>query len=84
MNKSKDKKEVGLSRIRQRKSYKMFKKWLQFLNRKPSRRTILKRLYEELDGRYAFGSERNSAFACESLELLASDEKLTKNDEVKP
>ena len=62
-------------RIRKRASYRMFKELLDFLNTEPSKADILKEIWKLLDGRFAFGSEKNSDAACESLELLLSDAK---------
>lgn len=63
-------------KIRKRQSYEMFAGMLEFLNTKPSKKTILQRLYRELDKRYSFGSERNSTYADESLRLLIKDKQL--------
>jgi len=63
-------------RIRQRRSYRTFEQLLRFLNRRPSKRSMLRRLYKELDGAYAFGSCRNSVYAHESVELLIKDRRL--------
>jgi len=64
-------------RIRERASYEMFKKLLDFLNTNPSREEVLKAVYNLLDSRRLFGSERNAGTAYESLKQVLSDARQT-------
>lgn len=62
--------------IRKRRSYGMFQELLEFLNGTPTTRAVLERVYELLDEKRGFGSERNSQCALESLNLLVKDKRV--------
>ena len=64
---------IDNERIRQRKSYLMFKEWFAFLNTNPENKAILRKLYTTLDNKYAFHSKTQSTYAQESLDLLLED-----------
>jgi type II secretory pathway component PulK len=67
--------EQQKERIRNRQSYRQFKRLLQFLNREPSKRTVLIAMHNLIDSYHGFGSQRNSDYALESIKLLLADEK---------
>lgn len=60
-------------RIRARSSYLLFRELHDLLKRGPSTADILRRLYDILDRRYVFGSQRNADWAAESLEWVLRD-----------
>jgi len=62
---------MSAEQIRQRKSYKMFENLLKSIE--DGKVEALDFLYAELDRRRAFGSQRASDFAQESLELIKQD-----------
>lgn len=64
------------NRIRKRGSYVEFDNFLSFLNTRPSKKKVLYKLHEIIDGRRAYGSQTNSDYALESLRLLIKDKKL--------
>lgn len=61
-------------KIRTRSSYWMFKEIADLLKKKSPEEDVLLKVFSILDGRRAFGSETNSAYARESLRLLMQDE----------
>jgi len=65
-----------LKRIRNRKTYGMWKSILAFLNTDPTKAQILERFFTELDSKRAFRSATAAEYAFESLELLLKDEGL--------
>jgi len=62
-----------LRRIRARASYRLFRELYDFLNGRPSPAAILRKVHDILDFRRSFGSERNAAYAAESLEWVLKD-----------
>ncbi|MHC4072170.1 MAG: hypothetical protein ACYSUD_10640 [Planctomycetota bacterium] len=66
-------KHEKLQRIRNRASYRLFKEFYDFLNKKPGVPEILRKFHDVLDARRSFGSERNAECAAESLEWVLRD-----------
>ena len=66
------------NRIRARKSYADWNRWLEFLSRKPKPLEIMKRVHATIDSYKGFHSETNSCYSSESLSLLAKDKRLNK------
>lgn len=62
-----------VERIRKRNSYKTFQSLNDFLSKNPSKEEILMRIHNLIDGSNGYGSERNSNYALESLNLLIKD-----------
>jgi len=62
-----------LRRIRARASYRLFAELYDFLKGGPSTPAILRKVHDILDARWSFGSERNAAYAAESLALVLKD-----------
>lgn len=60
--------------IHKRKSYSEFAEWLKFLNTKPSKAEILRRVFSTVDNHRGYGSNTQSDYAKESLELLIQEE----------
>lgn len=79
MKTEQEKWQEKLDKIRQRKSYKMFKDFAEFLDTLGvklfpyQKEAILKRIYSELDNRNAYGSATNAMYAGESLNLLSRE-----------
>ena len=64
------------NKIRNRKSFQRFSEWAEFLIKQPRPQEILMKLFDEFDGRNAFGSETQAAYSRESLELVLQDKGL--------
>ena len=64
---------VNEGQIRKRKSYLMFKKIAQMI-KQDKQEEILKFMHSSIDGRRGYGSETNSAYAEESLNLVIKEE----------
>lgn len=64
---------VEEDKIRKRVSYKTFSDLYKFLDSKPSKAAILKRIHSVVDCANGYGSERNSLYAEESLGLVIKD-----------
>lgn len=62
-----------LERVRARSSYVLFQQLYDFLNGAPAISAILRKFYDILDAKGAFGSVRNAGYAAESLALLLHD-----------
>ena len=62
-----------LRRIRARASYRLFRELYDFLNGRPGPADVLRKVYDILDARWSFGSERNAVYAEESLALVLAD-----------
>jgi len=62
-----------LRRIRARASYRLFAELYDFLNGGPTPADVLRKVHDILDFRRGFGSERNAAYADESLEWVLKD-----------
>jgi len=60
-------------RIRKRISYRMFRDFLDIMEKEPFKKAVLTRLFELLDAKHCFGSETMAMHARESLELLLKD-----------
>ena len=60
--------------IHKRKSYNEFAEWFRFLNTKPSKADILRRVFNTVDSHRGYGSNTQSDYAKESLELLIEEE----------
>ena len=61
-------------KVRKRQSYVFWKGLVKFLNRKPKTKTVLKKIHDIIDDKRGYGSETNSFYSKESLELLIKDE----------
>jgi len=68
-----DQVDEKLRRIRARASYRLFRELYDFLSGKRSTADVLRKVHDILDARWSFGSERNAAYAAESLELVLKD-----------
>jgi len=73
-----------LRRVRARASYRLFWELYDFLNGRPSRAAILRKVHDILDFRRSFGSERNAVYAAESLELVLKDNGEVVSEEKRP
>jgi len=62
--------------IRLRRSYRLWKELLDFLETNPSNKRILQKFHEILDRKSAYRSATKSKSAAESLDLLITDEEL--------
>jgi len=62
--------------IRHRGSYREWKGISEFLDTKPSKAEILKRMHQLLDDHSAYGSMTQSNYSRESLELVLEEESL--------
>jgi len=62
-----------LRRIRARASYRLFRELYDFLKGSPTTPAVLRKVHDILDARWSFGSERNAAYAEESLEWVLKD-----------
>ena len=62
-----------IQRIRARSSYLLSQELYEFLKKEPSTADILRKFYDILNARYAFGSERSADCAAESLEQVLKD-----------
>lgn len=70
--------EKELERVRKRKSYAKWKKFLLFLNKKPNQRKLLERVHDSIDSYRGYRSERNSYYSLQSLEVLMDDNRKNK------
>ena len=61
------------AQIRKRKSYIMFKKIAQMIKQR-KQEEILKLVHKSIDGRNGYGSETNSVYAEQSLNLVIDEE----------
>jgi hypothetical protein len=59
--------------IRKRHSYRFFQKLADIIESKRSTGNKLKRIYEMMDQRKQFGSQKNSEYAKEAIDLLITD-----------
>jgi len=62
-----------VQRIRARSSYLLFQELYDFLKKGPCTADILRKFYDILNARHAFGSERNAECAAESLRCVLVD-----------
>ena len=69
----KDQVDKKLRRIRARASYRLFGELYDFFKGSPSTSAVLRKVHDILDARCSFGSERNAAYAAESLALVLKD-----------
>ena len=65
--------EHPVEMIRKRTSYSNWKGWIMFFEKKPSLKEILKAIHREIDDRRGYGSQRNSDYSFESLELVMDE-----------
>jgi hypothetical protein len=73
-----------LRRIRARASYRLFRELYDFLKGSPNPTDVLRKMYDILDARWSFGSERNAVYAAESLELVAKDNEEVVSEQERP
>lgn len=60
-------------KIRNRQSYKFWVSLIKFLNRNPSKASVLKRIHNLIDDYQGFGSRTNSIYSNESLNQAIKD-----------
>ena len=61
------------NRIRNRKSYRFYKKFLEFLDTNPTKSEILRKVHMIIDAHNGYGSATKSWYAKESIEQLIKD-----------
>lgn len=64
------------AKIRCRVTYRIFREFADFLEREPTNKEILEKLYSTLDERKAFGYEHVAVAAQSSMELVIKDKGL--------
>ena len=70
-------KDDELVRVRNRATYQFFQELYEFLHKEPGIVDIMRKFYDVLDAKKAYGSERHAMYAEESLELVLRDNGLS-------